>query len=205
MLPVALLNDGRLKHIDVRAVGVLRAIDVDNDDVSLVSLERLAERLFCSVRTAERSIRRLERAGWILSIDHGVGLCKSYLLTPVRGDGSAVGTTAVGDAESPSSVTRTPVIAGQQPIRCLNFLLEDPDQKDGGDDELRALVENLRPCLPSDPRDQDYVLKEARRIADLLPGKLHLFIGHLCVARRAGHQRPISYAVNQTKRAARPT
>lgn len=88
MVPLALLNDRRLMHIDIRAFGILRAIDVDNDGVSLISLERLAERLFCGVRTAERSIRRLERAGWIRSIDPGKGLCKSYqLLTPVTDDG----------------------------------------------------------------------------------------------------------------------
>jgi hypothetical protein len=148
MIPVVLLNDRRLKHIDVRVVGVLRAIDVDNDDVSLVSLERLAERLFCSVRTAERSIRRLERAGWILSIDHGVGLCKSYLLTPVRCDGGAVGTTAVGDAEPPSSVTRASVTGDKQSICSLNSFLENPDKKDGKDDELRTLVEKFA-SLPS--------------------------------------------------------
>jgi len=142
MIPVALLDDRRLDGTDLRAYVILLAIDVDRDGVACISLPQLGRRIFRSERTTERSIRKLERTGWIQSIDNGIGRCKSYrLLTPgvhvgggasetvVTGDGGETQSTAIRVDDPLTSMTKTPVTDGQQPISYLKFFTRRPQKR----------------------------------------------------------------------------
>lgn len=79
-MPTAILDDGRLDALDVRAYGILLSIDTDRNGIVKISESRLGDRLFRKIDAARRSLRRLESSGWIKAIDHGDGVCREYKL-----------------------------------------------------------------------------------------------------------------------------
>jgi hypothetical protein len=215
-LPVALLNDENLDPIDVRVYGILRAVDFDNDGISLISLLRIGERVFRSERTAERSIRRLEKVGWIESLDNGIGLCKSYrLVTPAKhvgggealtaavDDGGKARTPAIGDPQRLSSLTQTPVTGDQQPRRYLNSFPDGTQltRKKTRDDARPDLLQLLAECQ----LDRETAEREADRLLRWFPHLEGHLVGHLRYAVSAKLDDPVEYAARQTQRGETPT
>jgi hypothetical protein len=80
-LPVALLNDGRLDATEVATYAVMR--DASREDICRISLPQIGKRTRRKERAAQRSVRRLQAAGWIETIESAIGRCAVYrLLTP---------------------------------------------------------------------------------------------------------------------------
>jgi hypothetical protein len=145
-IPAGMLDDPRLLPIDLLVYGILRAVDVDRDGVSLISLQRIGKRVRRDERAAQRGIERLEAAGWLQTIDNGVGNCRSYRLsTPtIREQGTLTIGEQGGDAEPPPLVTGTPTTGEHQPIRKSKLRTYVGKEGDEDNETRRTLVELLK-------------------------------------------------------------
>jgi len=118
---VALLNDGRLDATEVATFAVMA--DASRDGICRISLPQLGKRTRRKERAAQRSVRRLQAAGWIETVESAIGRCAVYrLLTPATEyGGSSTKTPATnGRGVYPKlhatperlGIRRTPVVNG---------------------------------------------------------------------------------------------
>jgi DNA-binding MarR family transcriptional regulator len=156
-IPKRIFDDDRLEPVDIRVYGVL--FDAERGGKARISLLHIGQRAGRGERAAERSIRRLESAGWLKRVEDANGRCRVYRLTPAIGeqgvnakpppsaDRVAKKTPAIGDTEPLPSVTKTPAMDDQPPNRSLSSSLsyDDDDLKKTRETESRdALLEELR-------------------------------------------------------------
>lgn len=147
-LPIDVLNDQTLQAVDVRAFAVM--LDASRGGICQISERRLGDRIFRSEDTARRVIRRLEKAGWIQTIDDTNGRCHVYrLLTPSTNaegchmetpctDTGASATTSRTDALSPlHECGETPGTRAGLPRRSLYSYPRDDGQEKKDDDGER--------------------------------------------------------------------
>jgi hypothetical protein len=226
-MPAAIFDDTRLEPIDVRAYGIL--FDAERGGETHISLARIGERIGREAAAAQRSIQRLESAGWLKTVEDTNGRCRLYRLTPLIGeqgtapkppprmegvieqtpsadDEGSQQTPSTGDSQPPPSVTKTPPTGGDLSIRSLSVSLARVGARENGstenkdDDARQSLLEALTRC-PLNGRTPE---AEADHLLRRFPTLKTLLVAHLNDALAEKNENPIAYADRMTQRGESP-
>jgi hypothetical protein len=186
-LPIDLLNDDRLEAIDIRTFGVM--LDASRDAICKISEIRLGERIFRKVDAARRSLRRLEAAGWIATVQDVNGHCHVYrLLSPSADTGGPLMTPCADAARPLQESVKSPSVAASLSRRISRVIPRDEKQENDNeerDKRDRGAIMAILAEAHKDIGNQDQAAERREHHADWLlqgwemPFERRRLLGHL--------------------------